>query len=47
MAGQTLYFLTQLKNVSPKGLRFNRKIGIGAWQGEDGTKHVFVVGSED
>lgn len=35
MAGQALYFFTQLKKASPKGSRFNRKIGIGAWQGED------------
>ena len=47
MAGQALYFFTQLKKASPKGSRFNRKIGIGAWQGEDGAKHVLAVGSED
>ncbi|KAH9648689.1 NAC domain-containing protein [Citrus sinensis] len=47
MAGQALYFFTQLKKVSPKGSRFNRKIGFGAWQGEDGAKPVLAVGSDD
>ena len=30
MAGQALYFFIQLKKASPKGSRFNRKIGFGA-----------------
>ena len=47
MAGQALYFFTQLKKASPSGSRFNRKIGFGAWQGKDRTKHILIVGSKD
>ena len=47
MAGQALYFFTQLKKASPKGSRFNIKIGFDAWQGEDRAKLVLAVGSED
>ena len=47
LVDQTLYFFTQLKKVSPKGSRFNRKIGFSAWQGEDRAKHVLDVGFKD
>ena len=47
MAGQTLYFFTQLKKASPKGSRFIRKIGFDIWQGEDIAKHILSVGFDD
>ena len=47
MVGQALYFFTQLKKASPKGSRFNIKIGFSAWQGEDRAKPVLAVGSKD
>ena len=47
MGGQALYFFTQLKKVSAKGSRFNRKIGFVASQGEDRAKPILAVGSKD
>lgn len=45
MAGQELYFFTQLKKVS-WGSRFNGKIAYDAWQGKDGAKPVLARRSE-
>lgn len=38
--GVDIYFFTHLKKKSVKGLRNDRKVGSGVWQGEDGGKVI-------
>ena len=35
-----LYFFTKLKRKKPNAVRVERRVGIGAWQGEDGKNSI-------
>ena len=37
---QDLYFFTRLKRKKPNAKRVERRVGIGAWQGEDGKNLI-------
>ncbi|ESR43718.1 hypothetical protein CICLE_v10013730mg [Citrus x clementina] len=43
--GEDLYFFTHLKKKSINGSRINRKVGSGAWQGEDAGELVLSCNS--
>ncbi|XP_048337018.2 NAC domain-containing protein 83 [Ziziphus jujuba] len=37
-----LYFFTKPKKTTPKGKRFNRKVGSGTWKGQDSGTEIYA-----